>query len=619
MKKIALVADGWKRLITYEWVSGIKKYCREINEKIVICHFNSMGNWNDDPLYNEGEYNIYNLTDFKQFDGIILDVNNMVDKDKLSFVLDKVRNSGVPVISLGHYSDGEYFVSVNNEDGIRKIMEHLYDVHECRNFVFVGGPEKSKENQIRVESYKNCLYRWKMSIEENPVFYGNFEMNCGSEFFIKYAKSKNRFPDAFVCANDNIAAGLISAAQELGYEVPRDFKVTGFDNIDKAYCFSPRISSIPHKRSFMGKECVDIFRKIWAGKEVDKLHLLTAEPIFSESCGCRSCEEIDYRRFVRDTVISGERKRHFEERLIGLENSLCKADSFEDIYKDVGEYFSKMNCDGIILVMDKRLNNLENENVFPIEGYDIDNLQVVYYPGMKDDEPYIGYKEFLDNYKPDGDGVYMFSPFHFRNYSIGFSVLINGDFLYDDPHFYDIQSLVNREILRMYQSLRLKEVNKKLEWLYKVDALTGLYNRRAYFEMVQTTLDDCKINGKKCVIAFFDCDNFKKINDEMGHDKGDEILKKIGAILKESCVGNGNAYRFGGDEFVLINPCQSNEEAKDILDKTRERFKAASISVSIGSALMESDKDLSLQEYVNIADQEMYEQKRAKKGTLVES
>lgn len=61
------------------------------------------------------------------------------------------------------------------------------------------------------------------------------------------------------------------------------------------------------------------------------------------------------------------------------------------------------------------------------------------------------------------------------------------------------------------------------------------------------------------------------------------------------------------------------EEAKDILDKTRERFKAASISVSIGSALMESDKDLSLQEYVNIADLEMYEQKREKKGTLVES
>jgi len=392
-----------------------------------------------------------------------------------------------------------------------------------------------------------------------------------------------------------------------------DFIVTGFDNLDKAYCFSPRITSIPHKRSFMGRECIDIFRNIWAGKSVEKLHLLQAEPVFSESCGCKACDDIDYRQYVKNTIVAGERKRYFEECLIGLENSLCRAESFADIYKNVGNYFSKMNCDGIMLVMDKRLDALEAENVFTTEGYDKEELQVVYYPGMKEGEAYIGYREYLDTFRPNGDGVYMFSPFHFKNHSIGFSVLINGDFLYDNPHFYDIQSLVNREILRMYQSLRLKEANRKLEWLYKIDALTGLYNRRAYFEMVESTLDECKINGKKCVIAFFDCDNFKKINDEMGHDKGDEILKKVGSILKEACIGKANAYRFGGDEFVLINPCNSIEEAHKILDNVKERFKVAGISVSIGSALMESNKNLTLQEYVNIADQEMYEQKRAKK------
>lgn len=613
MKKIALLADGWKRLITYEWVSGIEKYCRKINEKIVIFHFNSMGNWNDDSLYNEGEYNIFNLTDFRQFDGIILDVNNMVDEKMLSYILKKVKESEVPVISLGRYIEGTYYVSINNEDGIKNIMEHLYNVHECRSFVYVGGPEESKENQIRVESYKNCLNRWKMSVDNNPIYYGNFEMSSGSEFFKKYAKSKNKFPDAFICANDNIAAGLISEAQELGYEIPRDFRVTGFDNLDKAYCFSPRITSIPHKRSYMGKECIDIFRNIWSKKQVDKLHLLSADPIFSESCGCKTDDEIDYRQYVKNSVISGERKRYFEECLIELENNLLKADSFENIYRNVGNYFSKMNCDGIILVMDKRLSLLENENVFPIEGYEKNNLQVVYYPGMEEDEPYIDYEEFLDTYKLNGDGVYMFSPFHFKNYSIGFSVLINGEFLYDNPHFYDIQSLVNREVLRMYQEMRLKEANRKLEWLYKIDALTGLYNRRAYFEMVEGTLDECKINGKKCVIAFFDCDDFKKINDEMGHDKGDEILKKIGSILKESCVGSGKAYRFGGDEFVLINPCNSKEEGQNILENVKNKFKKASISVSIGNALMESEKDLSFQEYVNIADQKMYEQKRKKK------
>jgi len=507
---------------------------------------------------------------------------------------------------MSYYLYGEYIVSLNNEEGIRKIMEHLYDVHECRSFVFVGGPEKGRENIIRVESYKSCLDRWNLPIEENPVYYGNYEMHWGSDFFVNYAKSLDSLPDAFVCANDNIATGLISAAQELGYEIPRDFRVTGFDNIDKANYFSPRITSVPHRRLAMAKECADIYMKIWAGEPVEELHLLTAEPIFSESCGCKASENIDYRDYVKNTFVYGERKGHIDELVVGLENCLSKAESFEDIFKGVGNYFTKMNCDGIILVMDKRLYALEDEKVFPIEGYDMDQLQVVYYPGMKEDDPYIGFNEFVKTFIPADDGAYLFSPFHFRNYSIGFSILINGRFLLDNPHFYDVQSPINREIFRMYQSLRL-------EWLYKVDALTGLYNRRAYFEMVQGTLDDCKASGKKCVIAFFDCDGFKKINDEEGHEKGDEILKKIGSILKESCVGNGNAYRFGGDEFVLVNPCESEEEAQKLLDNISERFNVASISVSIGSVIMDKDDKLTLQEYINIADRQMYEQKRAKK------
>jgi len=89
MKKIALIAEGWKRLINHAWVEGIEQYCSEVGEKIVICHFNSMGNWNDDPLYNEAEYNIYNLTDFTEFDGIIVDINNVTDEEKRSYILNR--------------------------------------------------------------------------------------------------------------------------------------------------------------------------------------------------------------------------------------------------------------------------------------------------------------------------------------------------------------------------------------------------------------------------------------------------------------------------------------------------------------------------------------------------
>lgn len=80
MKKIALLADGWKRLITYAWVRGINQFIEAYPEQIEVCHYNCMGNWSDDRVFNQGEYNIFHLPDLTMFDGIILDLNNVCDE-----------------------------------------------------------------------------------------------------------------------------------------------------------------------------------------------------------------------------------------------------------------------------------------------------------------------------------------------------------------------------------------------------------------------------------------------------------------------------------------------------------------------------------------------------------
>lgn len=162
------------------------------------------------------------------------------------------------------------------------------------------------------------------------------------------------------------------------------------------------------------------------------------------------------------------------------------------------------------------------------------------------------------------------------------------------------------------------EANRKLDFLYKRDALTGTYNRMAYFEMAETILRNCRILNQDCVVAFFDCDNFKTINDEQGHDKGDEILKRIGAILSDTCSRKGGAFRFGGDEFVVLYPLEDDETTDKLIDRVNQRFDDEGIQVSIGTCIMEADtpdKQKSLQDYLNMADQSMYENKRKKRTT----
>ena len=96
MKKIALLADGWKRLITYAWVQGINIFNEKHSEPIEICHYNCMGNWSDDLVFNQGEYNIFDLPELNRYDGIIIDINNMKDTVQRHHLIELVKKSGVP-------------------------------------------------------------------------------------------------------------------------------------------------------------------------------------------------------------------------------------------------------------------------------------------------------------------------------------------------------------------------------------------------------------------------------------------------------------------------------------------------------------------------------------------
>lgn len=614
MKKVALIADGWKRLITYAWIAGMKQYIETCDEQIEIYHYNCFGNWNDNKTFNQGEYNIYSLPDLKCFDGIVLDLTNVKDGEVLKETVSRVIESKVPAISLGHFEEQLYYVGMDNTLAIKELMNHLHFEHGCQTFHFVGGPKESSENQKRVESFLERIRTWGFDMEKNPVHYGTFEMNTGEEYFEQLIQQGRQLPEAFVCANDNIAAGLISKAQKYGYNVPGNFCVTGFDHLDKAVCFDPQITTVKHKREEMGALTIELFCRLWRGERVEKIHYLKPEISYTESCGCDFSIPIDYRRFVKKGIIASEGTRLFDEKRMKLEADLLAVREFEDVFRIAGDYFAHLDCDGITIVVDERLLNLESKEVLPVEGYEREHLMFVYDEDIKGKEEYRkfddAWKEFQCNLNRD---VIMFSPFHSEDRTFGFAILKNGGFLYDNPYYYEVQSLINRTIWGLYQSKCLQRANAQLDELYKRDALTGLYNRIAYYDMVEPMVKDCREKGIQCFIAFFDCDNFKQINDIQGHDAGDALLKEIGRTLKEFQGEHGYVYRFGGDEFVLVRICDSITDTETIEEKIQKCFSEKGISVSVGSCVTDDDNSKSLQDYVNIADQKMYANKRKKK------
>lgn len=146
------------------------------------------------------------------------------------------------------------------------------------------------------------------------------------------------------------------------------------------------------------------------------------------------------------------------------------------------------------------------------------------------------------------------------------------------------------------------------------DALTGLPNRRMFQERLNQDIRSARRSGKLLALLFLDLDNFKEVNDTLGHDMGDRLLKQTAERLRDCVRETDTIARLGGDEFTLILPNLSNNAdvgmiARKILWKLSEPFRLeteiAYVSASIGITLYPSDA-IDAEGLLKCADQAMY-------------
>ena len=118
---------------------------------------------------------------------------------------------------------------------------------------------------------------------------------------------------------------------------------------------------------------------------------------------------------------------------------------------------------------------------------------------------------------------------------------------------------------KLIQELNIKKA--KLEYQACMDCVTGVLNRRAGLEILETTIEEATMQGENFIICFADIDDFKKINDTFGHSEGDKLLAEVGNILKENIRKTDTVFRIGGDEFIIIFPNTTLEDGKNYLFK----------------------------------------------------
>jgi len=169
---------------------------------------------------------------------------------------------------------------------------------------------------------------------------------------------------------------------------------------------------------------------------------------------------------------------------------------------------------------------------------------------------------------------------------------------------------------------QLFRTRKYLERTSNIDMLTGLLNRRGLYQKAETLFSELDERHRSMAVLFADLDRFKAINDALGHDVGDRVLKEVGKVMAASVRGSDVVGRFGGDEFVFILPGTALERAQDIARRVQQAFTDwaheakldLSVSIGIGVAPHHSEdfEDLLAQ-----VDKAMYQSKAERIGGAV--
>jgi diguanylate cyclase (GGDEF)-like protein/PAS domain S-box-containing protein len=167
--------------------------------------------------------------------------------------------------------------------------------------------------------------------------------------------------------------------------------------------------------------------------------------------------------------------------------------------------------------------------------------------------------------------------------------------------------------------MELLKKNELLGRLAITDSLTGLYNSRYFHEQIKRELSRLKRNpGRKLTLVMLDIDYFKQLNDSEGHQMGDHTLKSLANVIKV-CIRKDidTAYRYGGDEFIIILPDTDKFQARAVTDRIQKqygsfKFGTTSLSMGIAEALSTEDD----QSLLRRADEALYTSKREGKARI---
>ncbi len=256
-------------------LSGIETVVRKKGYNLIVATYNHITDGDGDR----------NPIGFHNSDGLLAFANSL-DDDQLR----KFYEKNFPIVLIHRTPPADLpipYVTVENRDATRRLIDHLIDVHKRRNILFMQGPDHQEDSRWREAGFRASLQGHDLPFDPRLVLQGGFERDIAEAAMREFIKSDHPHFDAVFAGDDDAAIGVLIALKEAGFRVPEDVSVAGFDDQKSSAFLNPPLTTVRAPTELVGKVAGENIFALLEGLPVDPVTLLPTDIILRRSCGCR--------------------------------------------------------------------------------------------------------------------------------------------------------------------------------------------------------------------------------------------------------------------------------------------------------------------------------------------
>ena len=269
---IAVIMPQTSHPFFMEMIRGAESICRENQYHLLIY---------TSPDVDEDDSFLSFLP--SRTDGIVL-----CSPSSTGQYIERLNKQRFPFVVIGRDVPGIDVNSIrpDNQSGAYQLIDHLITHHKYSKIAFISGPPQQDHSNQRLAGYRQALLDHSIPFRDDWVKTGNFEERSGYDCTRQFLSLPDP-PQAIFAANDLMAIGVMAAATEMGYSLPHDLAIVGFDNVPSAMYLQPSLTTAGVDTYVQGRMAVEQLLNCISNPDTPHRQVVLPTPvIFRRSCGC---------------------------------------------------------------------------------------------------------------------------------------------------------------------------------------------------------------------------------------------------------------------------------------------------------------------------------------------